>query len=294
MAKKLYEESNIAAIASEIRRFSEVTGKLKPSEMAKEIQEVHDFGYSTGYSNGIGDGKDEWYAQGYSEGEIVGYNAGYTNGTSEGWKNGEKAEQEKFWETLLENGTRTDYMNAFYGTGWTNEIFNPTHDLKPTNAYMMFRNTSITELYDILDEKGITLDTSNATTVQYIFSGANFSRIGVIDVCKATNVHYLFHSIYIQSVEKLICNASTPFQATSFDNARALTDITIEGEIGVSVNFQWSPLTIESIRSIINALQDKSADTSGTKWTLTLGSSNVAKLTDDDFNLIWDKGWDYA
>jgi hypothetical protein len=58
------------------------------------------------------------------------------------------------------------------------------------------------------------------------------------------------------------------------------------------LNLQWSKkLSIESLRNIIYWLKDYSEDTSGTVWKVTVGSANLAKLTENDLNEIESKGW---
>ena len=43
--------------------------------------------------------------------------------------------------------------------------------------------------------------------------------------------------------------------------------------------------------SIINCLKDYSTDTSGTSHTVTLGTTNLAKLTDEQKAIATEKGW---
>ena len=58
---------------------------------------------------------------------------------------------------------------------------------------------------------------------------------------------------------------------------------------------RWSTkLSHDSLMSIINALKDYSADTSGTTYTLTIGGTNIEKLTQDELDSIEEKGWEYA
>ena len=54
MAKKLYEESNIAAIAAKIREKTGGSSSYKASEMPSAIDEVYDKGYENGKSEGGG------------------------------------------------------------------------------------------------------------------------------------------------------------------------------------------------------------------------------------------------
>ena len=76
-------------------------------------------------------------------------------------------------------------------------------------------------------------------------------------------------------------------------NCTALKNIKYIGIINKSANLQWCTLlTHESLMYLINALEDKSADTSGTTWTLTIGSENLAKLDETtELAIAWQKGW---
>jgi hypothetical protein len=70
----------------------------------------------------------------------------------------------------------------------------------------------------------------------------------------------------------------------------------MDGAIGQNgFDVHWSTkLTHDSLMSIINHLSDKSSDTSGTTWTITLGTENIAKLTDDEIAIAEAKGWEVA
>ena len=77
-----------------------------------------------------------------------------------------------------------------------------------------------------------------------------------------------------------------------FGMCRNLTHLIFEGVIGTSgLNVQVCNLTHDSLMSIINTLKDYSADTSGTIWTVTIGSENYAKLTDEEIEIAQQKGW---
>ena len=72
-----------------------------------------------------------------------------------------------------------------------------------------------------------------------------------------------------------------------------LENITFDGDIGNSINFSTcTKLNHDSLMSIINHLKDFSG-TSTTK-TCTLGSSNLAKLTDAEKAIATQKGWSLA
>ena len=92
----------------------------------------------------------------------------------------------------------------------------------------------------------------------------------------------------VETIDKLIVSENTHFSNTTFDNASYLKNITFEGEIGMSINFKWSPLTTESVQSIIDHLKDL---TGLTAQTLTLKAIVGANLTDEQKATITAKNW---
>ena len=75
-----------------------------------------------------------------------------------------------------------------------------------------------------------------------------------------------------------------------FHNCSALTDITGNPNFKASLNLSTSPrMTHDSLMVVINGLQ-----TVPTAQTLTLGTTNLAKLTDEERKVATDKGWTLA
>lgn len=179
-----------------------------------------------------------------------------------------------FWDIFQNNGARVNYANAFGGEGWTDKLFKPKYDILPTDAYMMFRSSSITDLVNL----PVKLDFSNATNFQYMFQWAKTRYIGNMDMQKATNVSGMFsYCYYLKKINKLIFkeDGTQKISSDMFTSCPALTDIIIEGVIGTNgFNMQWSTkLSKTSIESIINAL---SATTSGLTVTFSKTAVNNA------------------
>ena len=86
---------------------------------------------------------------------------------------------------------------------------------------------------------------------------------------------------------------NTKFSST-FTACRELVNLTVDGVIGQNgFDIHWSTkLTHESLMSIINALADKSG--TGTTFTITLGTENLAKLTDAEKAIATQKGWSFG
>jgi hypothetical protein len=209
---------------------------------------------------------------------------------------GKKAQYDEFWDNYQSNGKRTHYKYAFGGQGWYNTFY-PKYDMKPTTAnYMFMANTNISDLVERLAETGVELDFSNCTSFDNTFSSTQFTRIGVVDLSKATtNTNTFAYNGSMKIIDKIIVSEITPY-SNIFVNNMALTELRVEGVIGKN-GFSVSSstkLTHDSLMSIIKALQDKTSDTSGTVWKVTLGSTNVAKLTEAELDQIRTKGWTYG
>lgn len=237
------------------------------------------------------------------------YEAGYAKGKSEGGDttaayeqgvaDGKQAEYDDFWDAVQVNGTRKAYAFVFAGAGWTEKNFKPKYDMRVANGQYMFRYSQINaDLVEILEKQGVVLDFSGVTNTDRIFADAKFTRIGVVDFSNVTTINTTFaNTSTLVTVDKIILkdDGSNTF-STAFTNLNALENITFEGVIGKNgISFQWSnKLTHDSLVSIINALQDKTGDTSGTVWKVTIGSTNYAKLTTEDLKNIQAKGWIFA
>ena len=205
---------------------------------------------------------------------------------------GKLAEWSEFWDEFQNNGSRVLYTSAFK-TGWNDKIFSPKYDICPTNLEQTFQYTSIINLIDDLEKHNVKLDTSNCTNFYQAFRSSMITHYPTIDMSKAANTAYAFGSgANVVKIEKLILSKSTPFNNT-FQSARKLEEITIEGTIGQNgFSVQWSDkLTHDSLLSILNALEDKTSDESGTTWTIGLGPTNIAKITANEKAIATQKGW---
>ena len=207
---------------------------------------------------------------------------------------GRKDGQSEFWDKYQNNGNQTNYARAFAGVCWRDETYNPKYNMRPTNAQDMFRYSLITDPY----KNGIEIDFSQCTNFTNTFDGCSIPRLGVIDIRGITGGNaYAFASANIVTIEKMIINddGSTDFPATMFTSCTNLTNISFEGVIGKDLNLSGSrKLSYDSLINIITVLKDYSEDTSGTTHKITLGATNLAKLTEEEKAIMDTKGWTYA
>ena len=266
MGKKLYEESNIAAIAETIRKWTHAHKTYTPAQMPEGVEEAvrdrNQVGYDTGYDDGWNVGMDEgWeygfsagWDDGYAEGEDFGYGAGYDTGYSSGVgvgyssgvADGKKAERDAFWDVFQENGTRTNYSNAFNSTYWNHLTFKPTYDLKPVgdarNMFATFGSIKVdpnTKTYpkmtEILADAGVTLDTSLVTNARQMFYTCRVSDLPPLDLTSATDIYCLFYDSWkIETIEITLAPNKVTNAAGMFSSCSALINLTVHGVIDVN------------------------------------------------------------
>lgn len=209
---------------------------------------------------------------------------------------GKKSEYDRFWDDYQQNGNRTIYANAF-GSCWTENNFRPKYPMRPTNAYMMFHTNVAGAIYiddfvAFCEENNVVLDFSQCTYAMYGLGRLRTNHHGVLDFSKCKEMNYLFYShnnetFSISTIDEWISSEITTYHATTFQHATNLTNFKVSGVIATgAVDFsKCTKLTHDSLMSIINHLKD------GASNTLTLGATNLAKLTDSEKAIATTKGW---
>lgn len=144
------------------------------------------------------------------------------------------------------------------------------------------------------------MDFSNCTKADYLcFQSGLLEKFPEVNLSNVTTLQYAFQQcVNLVTIDKIILpNYNNISNYNSFlSQCGKLENVVFEGKIGKN-SFSVSgskKLTHDSLMSIINALEDYSQDTSGTKWVVTLGSTNLAKLTDAEKQMATDKGWTLA
>ena len=203
------------------------------------------------------------------------------------------------WDNITNYNTISSYESRF--NDWGGEYIRPPYKLKPTtkrSLYCTFNNArSVKKIeknhFDFSQkEKGTTQQEGLYYTFFHCDSAEEIEDIGI------QAEFYMARSYSncrkLKKIECVRVDENTKYDYT-FEAAESLEDVIFEGIIGQNgLNLQWSKkLTIESMRSIISRLQDKSTDTSGTVWQVTVGSTNYAKLTEADLQAIEQKGWNF-
>ena len=194
------------------------------------------------------------------------------------------------FEVLQNGGSRKNY-GYFFGAGrFNDETFYPKYDMVPYGQYdgdgayqMFYKFNSGREPFNLrtrLEECGVILDTSQATSVQQMFTSSYITEVPTIDMQLCVKNRYSImqtfsYAPYLYKVEKIIVSPSTFFATESFQQAYALVEIRVEGTIagGTSLDLGWSKkLSKESIISFVQALSDDVAP-----YTATFSKDAVNK-----------------
>ena len=140
----------------------------------------------------------------------------------------------------------------------------------PVFANYMFNNCTALESVSLSD---------GTTTIGYcIFNG-----------CKALKTVYLPSSITTVTNNSLTSTSSSYY---AFYNCTALEDVQLGKDWNMSLRLNVSNnLTVDSMVAMFNSLKDLTGDTAK---TLTLGSANLAKLTDEQKAIATNKNWTVA
>ena len=135
------------------------------------------------------------------------------------------------------------------------------------------------------------IDTSSVTIMESMFTNCfQLTTIPQIDTSSVTDMSYMFYSCSKLTTIPLIDTSSVTDMTNIFRSCSSLADL--GGLMGLKCDIDLSscPLTHDSILNVIN----KAADVTASPKTLTLGSTNLAKLSDEEKAIATNKGWTLA
>ena len=255
-------------LADEIRIWSRTTEKINAQEFPLWMSVLYTTGNDDGYQSG--------YTSGYDEGEEIGYTIGFNEGHDWGYDAGKQAEYDRFWDAYQANGKRGSYQYGF--CSFNDETFKPKYDIRLSAGYTgtyAFYGGGVNNLAETLEKQGVVLDTSMSGYLQAMFYNFKTTRLPVIDCTHAADynasagMQYTFRNCSAETIDKLILTEKQKYSST-FTDCKNLKNIVIEGLIGNNIDFGQSPLSKDSITSIVNALSG-----TVTGQTLTLQKSAV-------------------
>jgi hypothetical protein len=268
MAKKVYEEEKISAIAQAIRQNTGTDNTYTTSEMPNGINEV--------YQKGEEAMLDSMWEALQGGGTRTLYNASFFDNT-----------------TFTKKTFKPKYDIRPAGANcyaWTQKAVPDKEKIRAEGQVNMA---------ELEKERGIVFDFSNVTNFTNAFSGGLFSHLSTIDLKSATVLNMAFYGGYLSGsyndlmtkrIERLICYETNNFaNINCFDYQYRIEYIGFEGVVATSIDLGTCPLTVESINKLFACLKDYS--TLGGTYTVTLKADRENMLTAEEKAVATNKGW---
>ena len=198
----------------------------------------------------------------------------------------------QIWQNIFGHITDNLYQRVFQLLDFSNyEFVKPIAPKGNANCSLMFCSYKGEYLPKNLDFSGV----SSSANITSIFSWAtNLLEIPDIGLPAMNSYAEFVHAAYrLKKIEIMRVHKDTAFSnAFIYSGNMKLEEIYFEGEIGQNLNFGKCPNLIHnSLMNIIEHLYDYASEGSAETYTLTLGSTNLAKLSSDEIAIGEAKGW---
>lgn len=175
-----------------------------------------------------------------------------------GFEDGKKAESRDKWDKQM---SLSGFTYRFAGACWNDETFTPYTDIVSGTANIigLFTYSGITNLKGIMDKYGVSFDLTRSMNATNLFNQSKVTHIPKLSLNSCTILTSGFRDCpALVSIDELsipkVTNASNAFLGCT-----SLQEIRISGEIKVSLDIHWSPLSKESVESIVRALSTTSS-----------------------------------
>lgn len=134
-------------------------------------------------------------------------------------------------------------------------------------------------------------DTANVTNMRYMFSSCSkIATVPQFDTSKVNDMGSMFYYCSRLTIVPRFDTSNVTNMAYMFYDCSSLEAIHM---ININANLDISASTKFTHEALLEIIGNLKAQTSGTK-TLTMGSTNLAKLTDEDKAIATNKGWTLA
>lgn len=218
----------------------------------------------------------------------------------EGYADGKQEQYDTFWDANQQNGNRVIYQMAYLGHGWDFSNFYPKYDIVVKGSaqamfYAWYTETHVGSLKARLNECKVSIDLSQCTNMSNAFQYTKFTEIPKITMPAGVATDGMFaNSPELTTIEGLTVYKGTVFtQCFSGDSKLTNISFTEGSQIGNNIDFSTCPLlSRDSLLNIISVLFNYAG--TGTTKTLSLGATNLAKLSDTEKAAATEKGWTLA
>ena len=133
-------------------------------------------------------------------------------------------------------------------------------------------------------------DTSNVTDMSSMFTGcSNLTTVPQLNTSNVTNMSYMFNNCSNLTTVPQLNTSNVTSMSSMFYGCSKLKSILMTG---MKTNFDISASTKFERTDLVTILNNLATVTSTKK--LTMGATNLAKLTDEDKAIATNKGWTLA
>ena len=184
---------------------------------------------------------------------------------------------------LFDTSKVTDMGNMFYNCSKLTTV--PQFDTSNVTSmiYMFYNCSKLTTVPQF--------DTSKVTDMAYIFREcSSLTTVPQFDTSNVTSMIYMFYNCSKLTTVPQFDTSKVTDMGNMFYYCSSLEAIHM---ININVNLNISASTKFTREALLEIIGNLKAQTSGTK-TLTMGATNLAKLTDEDKAIATNKGWTLA
>lgn len=194
---------------------------------------------------------------------------------------GKQAEWSNFWKGFTNNGSRENYKFAFYGTNMQGVTID-ANLCKPVKTTQIFYNNPMTEL-----PRGINFSKRDTTAASTSWNGDVGYELGWcnkllyvydIGIQPSASLWAMFANCSSVKTIEIVRVKEETILTEAFTNCKALENITFEGVIGRNISFSSSPLTVESMKSVITHLKDYAGTSNEFTYKVTFSSACLTAL----------------
>ena len=175
-----------------------------------------------------------------------------------------------------------------------NRMFSSCESLTAVPTFDTSNVTDMTYMFNSCESLTAvpTFDTSNVTSMKYMFSSCrNLTTIPQLDTGKVTDMSFMFGSCGSLITVPALDTSKVTNMSNMFNNCKNIEEIHMVN-IGANLDIHWSTkMTHEALLEVLSNLKDLTGSTSK---KLTLGSTLLTKLTDDDKAIATNKNWTLA
>ena len=184
------------------------------------------------------------------------------------------------WKAITRNGKRTEWDGGYTPFMYTDysDIKFPKPIVITGNAKRLFRLYKGAKLprKEDIDMTGVTAVNEMFSFIYGISTTMEVPDYGIPTLSSYTST---YQESNIKKIELIRVTKDTTFSST-FGSCRYLAEVYFEGEIGQSISFSSSPLTVECVVHILQHLYDYSGTSDAGIKTLTLADSVKTRMAE--------------